>query len=58
MKTPLMDYQYTLNFKNEGQDGKTNLFLGWGPVGGVGTRKGGMMVNMLGCVLYSCVNIE
>jgi hypothetical protein len=31
-KSPL-DYQYTLNFKNDRQEGKINLLWGWLPVG-------------------------
>jgi hypothetical protein len=28
--------------EEEGQEGKINLFWGWVPLGGVGTRKAGM----------------
>jgi hypothetical protein len=34
-ETPL-NYQYTLNLKNEEQEGKIGLFQGWVPVGGGG----------------------
>jgi hypothetical protein len=29
-----LDYQYTLNLKREGQEGKIGLFWGWVPKGG------------------------
>jgi hypothetical protein len=43
-KIPL-DYHYILNFfKNEGQEGKINLFWRWVPVGRGFTRKREMVL--------------
>jgi hypothetical protein len=56
-ETPL-DYRYTLNLKNEGQEAKINLFQWWMPVGGGGHKERGNEGIYGGCVLHPYMKIE
>jgi hypothetical protein len=47
-----------LILKNEGQEGKINLFLRWLPVGGDGHKERGNEDEYGGCVLYPYLKIE
>jgi hypothetical protein len=53
-----LDYQYTLNLKNEGQKGKINIFHRWGPVGRGGHKEMGSEDIYGGCIWYPYMKIE
>jgi hypothetical protein len=47
-----------LTLKNEGQEGKINLFQEWVPVGGGGKKERGNEGVYGACILYPYVKIE
>jgi hypothetical protein len=53
-----LNYQYILNLKSEGQEGKINIFRRWVTVGG-GRHKERVNDDEYGeCTLYSYMKIE
>jgi hypothetical protein len=55
---PPWTFDTHLIFKNEGQEGKINLFQGWVSVGGGEHKKRGNESVYGGCVLYPYMKIE
>jgi hypothetical protein len=56
-KAPL-DYQYIINYKNEGKEAKINPSCGWVPVGGGRHKERGNVGAYDRCVLYPYMKTE